>query len=458
MDDARPLRREDTVVRERRQPLAPTAHSGAAATTASVRRVLFVVGEGHLGIYPLVDGKTLTIGRDPDADVSLAHAKISRYHARVHAGDTIAVEDLGSTNGTRVAGRRIEPSQRIDLELGTNLGLGPYVAVVLSTTGEAAAGQPLPAAIPISDPTPSGVPEVVARVAKGMVSVLIAGETGVGKEVLARTIHELSGRKGQFVAINCASLSEALLESELFGHEAGAFTGATSAKPGLFELASGGTVLLDEIGELPAGLQAKLLRVLETRSVYRVGGVKPVTLEIRFIAATHRTLTDDVASGRFRQDLYFRVNGIAMAIAPLRARRDAIPGLAAAFLAAATPRGRSLRLTTAALAVLVQHDWPGNVRELRSAMERSAVICDGDEIGDAHLLLDATPAQRTARVASAGASTGPRAADDTDERARILAALEACAGNQTRAARQLGLSRTTFVSKLALHGIRRPRG
>ena len=437
---------------ERRQPLAQTAQTektGAAVTTASVRRVLFVVGEGHLGIYPLIDGGALMIGRDPDADVSLAHAKISRYHARVHAGETIAVEDLGSTNGTRVAGRRIEPNRLIDLELGANLAIGPYVAVVLSSTGDAAAGQSLPAAIPISDPTPRGVPDLVARVAKGMVSVLIAGETGVGKEVLARTIHELSGRKGQFVAINCASLSEALLESELFGHEAGAFTGATSAKPGLFELASGGTVLLDEIGELPAGLQAKLLRVLETRSVYRVGGVKPVTLDIRFIAATHRTLTDDVASGRFRQDLYFRVNGIAMAIAPLRARRDAIPALASAFLAAATPRGRTLRLTTSALAVLVQHDWPGNVRELRSAMERAAVICDGDEIHEAHLLLDAAPR-------AAPASPAPRAADG-DERARILAALDACAGNQTRAARQLGLSRTTFVSKLAVHGIRRPR-
>src|SRR5262249_32937596 len=147
--------------------------------------------------------------------------------------------------------------------------------------------------------------------------ILISGETGVGKEVLARTIHELSGRTGQFVAINCASLSEALLESELFGHERGSFTGAATAKPGLFEVAGGGTVFLDEIGELPPGLQAKLLRVLETRTVYRVGGVKPVSLDVRFVAATHRDLAREVQRGGFRRDLYFRVNGIVLAIAPL---------------------------------------------------------------------------------------------------------------------------------------------
>jgi hypothetical protein len=295
---------------ERGQPgLLPTIPTGGAATAPS--RTLLVVGEGHFGTYPLDAGQTLVVGRDPESDIPLGHAKISRRHALIHCGaddQPIVIEDLGSTNGIKVAGKKLPPSSRVALEHGTTLQLGPYVAMVLAATSGPTAAAPPRAAIPILDPTPSGVPDVAARVAKGAVSVLITGETGTGKEILARTLHQLSGRTGQLVAINCASLSEALLESELFGHERGAFTGAGRAKPGLFEVASGGTVFLDEIGELPPSLQAKLLRVLETRSAYRVGGVSPVSLDVRFVAATHRSLPDEVAAGRFRRDLYFRVS------------------------------------------------------------------------------------------------------------------------------------------------------
>ncbi len=308
--------------------------------------------------------------------------------------------------------------------------------------------------------------EVVERVAQAAVSVLIVGETGVGKEVLARTVHELSRRKGQLVAINCASLSESLLESELFGHERGAFTGAVAGKPGLFEVAAGGTVFLDEIGELPASLQAKLLRVLETRTVYRVGGVKPVSLEVRFIAATHRKLGEEVARGAFRQDLYFRVNGITLSILPLRKRRDAIPRLATSFLAEATAGREPPRIGPAALALLMGYDWPGNVRELRTVMERAAILCDGGEVRPAHLLIGeaagpaaAPPAAPAAPPASQTPAAVPPSAVDPDEaeRSQLLAALEACAGNQTRAAQMLGISRTTLVHKLAVHRIPRPR-
>src|SRR5262245_30588323 len=304
-----------------------TLESRTAGGPTPSRRVLLVAGEGQFETYPLLPG-SVVVGRDSTSEVPLRHPKISRRHAMLHVGTTVEVEDLGSTNGTHLAGRRLARGERAALETGGNLQLGPFVAVVLESTTEVTRDEPIRAAIPIVDPTPAGVPDVVTRVATGNVSVLITGETGAGKEILARTIHELSGRTGELVAINCASLSESLLESELFGHERGAFTGAAAVKRGLFEVATGGTVFLDEIGELPAGLQAKLLRVLETRTVYRVGGVKPVSLDVRFLAATHRNLGEEVHRGGFRRDLYFRVNGISMTILPLRERRDAIPGLA----------------------------------------------------------------------------------------------------------------------------------
>src|SRR5262249_4080962 len=245
------------------------------------------------------------------------------------------------------------------------------------------------------------------------------------------------------------------MESELFGTERGAFTGAAAAKPGLFEMAAGGTVFLDEIGELPPGLQAKLLRVLETRTVYRVGGGKPGSLDVRFVSATHRDRGQDAARGAFRRDLYFRVNGIILTVVPLRERREAIPGLARQLLARVSgPGAPPPRLSTSALEALMRHDWPGNVRELRTVMERAAVMCEGDEIRGSHILFDDAPAT----VAPAPEPESPPQGDgDAEERERIVAALAACAGNQTYAARMLGISRTTLQHKLVLHRIPRPR-
>jgi two-component system response regulator AtoC len=417
-------------------------------------RMLLVAGEGHVDMIPVLDDQTIVLGRDPTCDVLLVHPEVSRRHAAIHGGASVVIEDLGSRNGVRVAGRRLTENERVAVELGTSVLVGPYVAVLLESRGGEAGEANLRAALPVSDPTPGGVSEVVARVAAGMVSVLITGETGTGKEVLARTVHELSGRAGELVAINCASLSETLLESELFGHERGSFTGAGFTKRGLFEVATGGTVFLDEIGELPAGLQAKLLRALETRTVYRVGGIKPVSLDVRFIAATHRDLAADVARDAFRRDLYFRVNGITLALLPLRDRRAAIPRLAAELLARSVPPDRATpRLSASALDVLLRHDWPGNVRELRTVMERAAVVCEGDEILASDILLDEPSSPGTA---PAPPRPQPSASEE-EERARIVAALKDCAGNQTYAARQLGMSRTTLVQKLAVHRIPRPR-
>jgi DNA-binding NtrC family response regulator len=298
--------------------------------------------------------------------------------------------------------------------------------------------------------------------------------------VLAETIHRLSGRQGPLLRVNCAALSETLLESELFGHEKGAFTGAVAAKAGLFESAAGGTVLLDEIGETSPGMQAKLLRVLETREAMRVGGLKPVKLDVRFISATHRDLPAEVAVGTFRRDLYYRLNGITLKLPPLRERRPMIPLLAARFAEETAQRqGRKtpVRFAPDSLLRLQQHDWPGNVRELKTVIERAVLLAMDGDIRPEHLLLEAAAEPRPAPITipppqtssasgnvPAIAAPGPVVGDEPnlspkeqEERQKILAALDACGGNQTRAAKMLGISRATLVHKLDVYRLPRPR-
>jgi len=225
--------------------------------------------------------------------------------------------------------------------------------------------------------------EVVRRVTPSEVSLLILGETGSGKERLARAIHaEGPRRRGPFVAVNCGALHESLLESELFGHEEGSFTGATRARRGLFEMAHRGTVFLDEVGEMPYHLQVKLLRVLQDHEIQRVGSEKPVAVDVRVIAATNRDLDDDVQEKRFRKDLYFRLSVISLTVPPLRERREDIPMLAESYLGYFLPRvGRRIeRIEPVALEALAAYDWPGNVRELMNIIERAMLLCPGEEI------------------------------------------------------------------------------
>src|SRR5262249_42212260 len=286
------------------------------------------------------------------------------------------------------------------------------------------------------------------RIAPGEISVLIQGETGVGKEVFAERLHAKSRRAAApLLRLNCGGFTESLLDSELFGHEKGAFTGADRAKPGLLENADGGSVFLDEIGELPMGLQVRLLRVLQDRKVQRVGALAPRAIDVRFISATNRDLATDVAVGRFRQDLYYRLNGVTLWIPPLRERVAEIAPLAQRFLAAANP---TLRLSAAAIARIERHAWPGNIRELKNVIERAALICRGDEVGVAHLqLADAGPTT---------ASGGSLSADvEAVEKHRILEVLARCGGNQTRAAQELGIARNTLVARMKQFGIKRPR-
>ena len=298
---------------------------------------------------------------------------------------------------------------------------------------------------------------LVARVAPGNISVLLLGETGVGKEVLAERIHQLSPRgKMPLLRLHCAALSETLLESELFGHERGAFTGAAKTKRGLLETADGGTIFLDEIGELPLSIQVKLLRVLEERKVLRVGGLTAQPIDVRFIAATNRNLDAEIARGTFRQDLYYRLNGISLVIPPLRERAAEVASLAEQFIRNASAPGRTPpTLSPAAQALLRARDWPGNIRELRNVCERAVLLCVGDVIEPEHLSLppDAAPA-----VATPARPREVALAPETQrERDEVVDALASCAGNQSRAAKLLGISRKTLVARLDAFGLPRPR-
>ena len=310
---------------------------------------------------------------------------------------------------------------------------------------------------------------LIERVAAGRINVLVLGETGVGKEVLARTLHERSPRVSEpMVCINCAALAESVLESELFGHERGAFTGATGLKVGLLESANRGTVFLDEVGEMPAALQAKLLRVLEQREVLRVGGLRPVAIDVRIIAATNRDLDSEVAAGRFREDLFYRLSGMTLTIPPLRERVDEIEPLARAFAARAAEASggpAAASFTAPAMAVLLAYPWPGNIRELRNVVERAVMLSAGEPITLDHLPLERL--ERRLPVSELGAASASKATiaplprrvpeRDGDERARIEEALARCGGNQTKAAKALGVSRRTLVSRIAEYAIRRPR-
>lgn len=294
------------------------------------------------------------------------------------------------------------------------------------------------------------------RVARANASVLLLGETGTGKEVCARLIHGQSPRAERpFVAINCAALPETLLESELFGHEAGAFTGATAQKLGRFELADGGTLFLDEIGDISASTQIKLLRVLQEREFVRVGGTKTLACDVRVIAATNRDLEAAMKTGEFREDLFYRLNVFPIRLPPLRERADDIPLLVRHYAEqAAIELGHPpVSLSDGALRCLCQYRWPGNVRELRNVLERAVLMCDGDVITPELLPPDL--------AGDAGASEPEGPADvhtsiEGYEKAMIVKALDECGWNQTQAAKALGLSRDNLRYRLKKYAIRKP--
>jgi two-component system NtrC family response regulator len=287
---------------------------------------------------------------------------------------------------------------------------------------------------------------LITKVAPTQSTVLILGETGTGKELVARAVHDQSSRADMpFVAVNCGALPETLIESELFGHRKGSFTGADEHRVGLFEVAHGGTIFLDEIGELPKAMQAKLLRVLESGEIRRVGENKPTMVDVRVVCATHRDLQEMVAEGEFREDLVYRINTFEIYLPPLRERIDDIPELAAHLLGRLRPKGGAgPALTLDALEALKSHVWPGNVRELANAIEHATILCDSGPISADHL-----PAQLHRRQLSGAAAVrpGPVSLRDLEMQA-IYQALERHGGSKPKAAEELGISLKTLYNKL----------
>jgi len=300
----------------------------------------------------------------------------------------------------------------------------------------------------------AGMREVFAavqRVAPTEATVLVTGETGTGKELVARAVHALSARRqGPFLAINCAALAEGLLESELFGHVRGSFTGAVTDRPGLFEAAGGGTLFLDEIGDMSPGLQQRLLRVLQEREVRRVGAVSVQPVNVRIVAATRRDLRREVAAGNFREDLFYRLNVFSIAIPPLREHAADIPLLVQHALAPLRDRRPRLTCSPLTMRTLRAYSWPGNVRELLAVLESAAIRADGERIEAQHLPEEVRAALE--RPATATERYRPAVAAD-DERAAILAALEQAGGSRARVAEMLGMGRTTLWRKMKQHGI-----
>jgi transcriptional regulator with GAF, ATPase, and Fis domain len=441
---------------------------------------LLALDHGGLSTYALPKSGGLRIGRAVECDVRLRDPLVSRRHATLHVWP-LCLEDHGSANGTAISDRRIDPGVVVPVQPGQLVAIGSSLLLVRHGTGRGVAvarrarqsarseqGDP----IVIQDAAMVELFAMIDRIAASGINILVLGETGVGKDVVARAIHQRSTRRSApFMRINCAALSEALLESELFGHERGAFTGAVATKHGLIEAADGGTAFLDEVGELPLGLQAKLLHAIEARRVTRVGSVRSRDMDVRFIAATNRDLAAEVARGTFRADLFFRLNGLRLHVPPLRQRVREVPALAEAFLGRIAEQmglTEPPKLTAEAVEKLVGYGWPGNVRELRNVVERAVLLRSAaGSIGaeDLSFCPIAPGLGSTIRAASAALddTDARRARRDEDrrrrdeERRRIIEALNRCQWNQTRAAELLVMPRRTFVAKLAAYEIPRPR-
>ena len=427
----------------------PEATDEASDRICAALRPMDVIAEYAPGILAVVMPEC-----DAAAAEQAARSLLDRARTRGGAAVEVAVgvagfPEHGTTPGALIA--------RSLAALATVHGRGADAVGVPPAETAPRAGE-----IVVGEPQMVRVYELVRKVADHPITVLVAGETGTGKEVIACAIHTASSRRdGPLVRLNCASMPETLLESELFGHEKGAFTGADRRKLGYFEAAHGGTLFLDEIGEMTPALQAKLLRVLEQRRITRVGGTDEIEVDVRVVCATHRDLEAESRAGRFRADLFFRISAFTIYVPALRDRPAEIEMLAQHFLrqCAAQTRQRIPLLSPAAVAALRRHAWPGNVRELRNAIERAMVLHSSGVIQVEDLPDSIREGRAVVQpVAPTLSLDGMRDQIADMERATIAAVLESCGGSQTEAAKQLGISRRTLIYRMEKHGLKPPPG
>jgi DNA-binding NtrC family response regulator len=436
---------------------AETRAVGPSASAVGIQ-VMVLSGSAKGTVKAL--GEKLRIGKASDNDLVLSDDTVSRHHCELTRSSAgINVRDLQSTNGTKVGGARV--SEAI-VQPGAVLKVGE-VEISLRPAGRnvevlpsdktwfgAAIGQSLPM---------RSIFGMLERIAKTDATVLLDGETGTGKDVLARAIWTESSRaQGPFVVVDCGAVSYSLIESELFGHERGAFTGAVAARQGAFELADTGTLFLDEIGELPLDVQPKLLRVLETREFRRVGGNKTVKSDVRVVAATKRNLLREVQAGKFREDLYFRLAVVPITVPSLRARREDIPMLVEHILKASGGGGPPLTVSDETMQGLAAHDWPGNVRELRNVLDRAIYMAKATGNLELHLVSLPMSSSGTGEVFQFDAAKSyreTRAKFDADfERRYVKWLLARHSGNVSAAAREAKMDRKHLHDMAKKHGLR----
>jgi DNA-binding NtrC family response regulator len=425
----------------------PPTVAGSAPPPARLR----VRAGGRERTVPVVPAG-VTVGKDPSCDAPVDDPFVSAQHLRIEGrGGAWHLVDLGSTNGTFLAGARVTHAE---LPFGVPVGLGDAELVLEPRDAPEA---PRPSAFEgmlSRDPSMRQLFDLVERVGASDAAVTILGETGTGKELVARALHARSRRaEGPFIPVNCSAIAESLIESELFGHEKGAFSGAERMRKGAFEEADRGTLFLDEIGELPLDLQPKLLRTLELGEVKRVGASRPIQVDVRIVAATHRDLRAAVRAGRFREDLYYRLCVVPVTVPPLRQRKGDVRVLAEEFLDRIAPRGLSLRWSPEALARLEGYDWPGNVRQLRNVVLR-ALLFRGEGLS--------VPA--TAVTFEDTRASAPDTGDDGTlyvrglsmeeiEREAIRLSLRRNQGKRSAVVKELGIAKSTVLKRIAQWGM-----